>query len=84
MIVFKQKVPNKRNLHNKYGYSFYHVFKCRPLKGTATTPAAIILGFSTIRGTNLIVLPPLPLKKKGTVSTPVIFIGELPPWKAVL
>ena len=44
------------------------------LKGTETTLAADILGFSTLSGTNPQIQP-----LKGTTSTPVTFIGEYPP-----
>ena len=46
-----------------------------PLKGIETTLAAVILGFSTLSGTN-----PQIFKKplKGTTSTPVSFIAEYP------
>ena len=46
-----------------------------PLKGIETTLAAVILGFSTLSGTN-----PQIFKKplKGTTITPVSFIAEYP------
>ena len=44
------------------------------LKGTETTLAADILGFSTLSGTN-----PQIQTLKGTTNTPVTFIGEYPP-----
>ena len=43
------------------------------LKGTETTLAADILGFSTVSGTN-----PQIQTLKGTTNTPVTFIGEYP------
>ena len=44
------------------------------LKGTETTLAADILGFSTLSGTK-----PQIQTLKGTTNTPVTFIGEYPP-----
>ena len=46
----------------------------KELKGIETTLVAVVLGFSTLSGTN-----PQFKARKCTTSTPVTFIGEYPP-----
>ena len=72
-----KKLRSKSYLCNKYSYGFRYFIRLmtlRPLKGTATTLAGVILGFNTLSGTNSQILP-----LKGTTSTPRhIFRGASP------
>ena len=52
------------------------VLNLYPNKAYVSSLAEVILGFGTLRGTN-----PQFENRKGTTSTPVIFIAEHPPWQ---
>ena len=75
------KIRNKSYLCSKYGYGFRQFFALMtltPLKGTATTLAAIILGFRTLSG-----ILAVPIHKfypqKATTSFPAIIKVEHSP-----
>ena len=76
MTILSKKLRRKSYLINKYGYCFRYFIRFMTLKtpkGTARTLAGVILGFSTLIGTNSQIYPP-----KRYDDHPVIFLGESP------